>query len=157
MSLESRFERLLHEPSTPKMTQILIADDAAEFRRAMAAFLESTGDTQIIGEAINGYEAVKLAAYLRPEIIIMDISMPVLNGLRAARMIVDSVSNSKVIILSSHLDPEYIQEAISSGVSGYLFKPFTTDELMEAIHKVSSGGTYFASPKTMGETWFFQL
>ena len=128
------------------MIEVIIADDSAAFRRALATLLASLEDIRVVGEAKNGKEAVKFAFKLMPQVIIMDIGMPVLNGLRATRQIADHLAQTKVLILSAHSDPEYVEEAIRCGAEGYLFKKSVPSVLGQAIRQVHNGETYFDLP-----------
>ncbi len=128
------------------MTSILIADDHAIVREGLKLLLQSEHDFEIVGEVENGRDAVHMAESVHPDIILMDIGMPELNGLEASRIILKTNPKIKIIILSMFSDSAYIKEAIHVGVSGYLVKQSAADALIEAIREVSSGGAFF-SPK----------
>jgi DNA-binding NarL/FixJ family response regulator len=128
------------------MIEVIIADDSAAFRQAIAVLLASLDDIRIVAEAKNGKEAVKLAFSLMPQVVIMDIGMPVLNGLRATRQITDHLAQTKVLILSAHSDTEYVEAAIRCGAEGYLFKNSVLGALGKAIHQVNNGAMYFNPP-----------
>ena len=135
---------------SPSMIEVIIADDSSAFRRALNGMLESLGDIRIVAEAKNGKEAVKLAVSLVPRVIIMDIGMPVLNGLRATRQITDYLSQTKVLILSAHSDSEYVEEAIRCGAEGYLLKNLAPSVLAKAIRQIDNGRMYFDPPISPG-------
>jgi DNA-binding NarL/FixJ family response regulator len=98
-----------------------------------------------VGEAKNGREAVRLTKSLHPEVVVMDIAMPLLNGLQATRQIMESPSAARVLILSAYPDPEYIKQAVISGASGYLLKQSSTQVLAQAVREVLKGNTYFST------------
>ena len=98
-----------------------------------------------MGEAKNGCEAVSLSKSLNPDVIVMDIAMPLLNGLQATQKIKAGSPGTKVLILSAHPDPEYIQQAMGFGASGYLFKQSSTHFLAQAVREVKKGNAYFSA------------
>ncbi len=128
-----------------KQITVLLAEDHAGFRKSLKLLIESDGDIEVIGEAKNGCEAVRLSMGLRPEAIIMDIAMPFLNGLEATRQILKAFPAAKVLILSAHPDPEYLQQAVIFGASGYLIKQSSTPALAEAVREVVKGNAYFCT------------
>ncbi|MCE0497150.1 MAG: response regulator transcription factor [Methylacidiphilales bacterium] len=128
-----------------KQISVLLADDHAAFRKSLKLLIETDGDIQVVGEAKNGCEAVSLARSLNPDVIVMDIAMPLLNGLQATQKIMATSPGSRVLILSAHPDPEYIELALSFGVSGYLFKQSSTQFLAQAIREVKMGNAYFSA------------
>ena len=125
---------------------VLLVEDNAGFRRSLKLLLEVEGDIRIVGGASNGLEAVRLAKSLRPDVVVTDIAMPRLNGLQAARQIVEAFPTMRVLILSAHPDPEYIKEAVLSGASGYLIKQSSTCVLPQAVREVLKGNSYFCAP-----------
>jgi len=128
----------------PKQTTVVLAEDHAIVRRGLCKLLNADGHFLILGEARNGREAVELAKSLRPDVILMDIGMPVLNGLEATRQILAADSAAKVIILSAHDDDEYIKGAIAAGVAGFLEKQTAAETLTLAITEVAKGNTFFS-------------
>lgn len=134
-----------------KQITVLLAEDQANFRKSLKLLVEWDGDIGVVGEAKNGLEAVRLSASLHPEVIIMDIAMPLLNGLQATRQIMKASPATRVLILSAHPDPEYIVQAMVSGASGYLIKQSSTQFLAEAIREVLKGSSYFSTaiPKAL--------
>jgi DNA-binding NarL/FixJ family response regulator len=107
--------------------------------------VEADGDIEIVGEAKTGREAVQMTGELRPEIVVMDIAMPLLNGLEATRQILKAFPTTKVLILSAHSDAEYVEQVVKAGASGYLLKQSSGDVLAQAIHELHKGKTFFAS------------
>jgi DNA-binding NarL/FixJ family response regulator len=124
---------------------VLLAEDHAAYRKSLKLLAELEGDIAVVGEAKNGCEAVRLNKSLHPDVIVMDIAMPLLNGLQATRQILATCPDTKVLILSSHSDPEYIEQATASGASGYLLKQSSADVLVQAIRVVLMGKAYFSS------------
>lgn len=125
--------------------RILLVDDHEFVRRGLRALLEMQPGWEVCGEAVDGRSAVKMAATLAPDIIVMDVSMPQLNGLDAARQVVERASGGKVIILSMHQTEEFVREALAAGASGYVLKSDAGRDLVNAVQAVLGGGTYFSS------------
>ena len=134
-----------------KQIRVLLAEDYANLRKTLKMLIEAEGDIKVVGEAKTGIEAVQMTRDLRPEVIVMDISMPLLNGLHATRQIITSSPKTRVLILSAHSDPEYIEQAVIVGASGYLVKESSTQFLTQAVREVNKGNTYFSAsiPKTI--------
>ena len=128
---------------TPLIT-VLLAEDHAIVRQGLVSLLKSDGGFSIVGEARTGREAVELAASLKPAVILMDIAMPVLNGLEATRQILAANPKARVIVLSAHSDDEYIERMCNIGVAGFLEKQSSSEILTKAIREVSQGRTYFS-------------
>jgi len=126
------------------MIRILIADDHGIVRTGLKLLLERISDMEVVGEAADGREAVRLAAQLQPSLVIMDIAMPLLNGLHAAAQVIRDNPRIGVIFLSMHTDESYIIKALDSGARGYLLKD-TADECIEpAIRAVAAGRPFFS-------------
>ena len=126
-------------------TSILLADDHALIRQGLKALLERQG-CRIVGEAADGQEALRSAENSQPEIAILDISMPILNGIDAARELKKSAPKIKVILLTQHDEDQYVTDALRAGVKGYVLKSQVADDLVHAIREVSKGAVYL-SPK----------
>jgi DNA-binding NarL/FixJ family response regulator len=123
---------------------VLLAEDHESVRKSLKILVELDGDIEVVGEAKNGAEAVSLTRKLHPEVVVMDIAMPVLNGLQATRQIIAISPKTKVLILSAHNDVEYIQRAMIFGASGYLLKQGSTQDIAQGIREVLNGNTYFS-------------
>ena len=132
--------------SPMKKITVLLAEDQTKFRKSLKLLVESGGDIEVIGEAKNGSEAVQLTHKLRPAVIVMDIAMPILNGLQATEQILASSPASRVLILSAHPDPEYIIQAGILGASGYLIKQSSAHVLAHAVREVLKGNSFFCAP-----------
>jgi DNA-binding NarL/FixJ family response regulator len=122
--------------------RVLIVDDHAAIRRGVQGILHSFPEWELCGEASNGQEAVQLAESLKPEVIIMDVSMPVLNGLEATRIITDVLPEIKVLLLTLHSSTELVRSAFRAGARGYVLKSDAEQELVRALHVVLGEGTY---------------
>lgn len=123
---------------------VFLADDHTIVRQGLAKLLEVEPHFKVVGEAENGRQAVSMVEALKPEIVIMDISMPLLNGIEATRLIKKSCPQTKVIILSMHTHDRYIDELINLGVSGYLLKDSTGADIIKAISAAVKGDTYLS-------------
>ena len=134
-------------------TKVLLAEDHKKFRETLKILVETDGDIQVVGEAKNGCEAVQLQRSLNPDVVVMDIAMPLLNGLEATQQIMEMHPTARVLILSSHPDAEYVRQAMISGASGYLIKQSSTQLLAEAVREVLKGNTFFSTsiPKTVSD------
>jgi len=130
-------------------TRVLLADDHAIIRQGLCALLEKQPDIEVVGGVENGRKALELAKELSPDIVIMDITMPNLNGIDATRKITSELSGTKIIALSVHSSRRFVAEMLQAGASGYILKECLFDELVEAIRTVLSGGIYL-SPKITG-------
>jgi len=125
-----------------KKTRVLVADDHTIVRQGLRAILESEPDIEVVGEAADGFEAVKKAAALAPDVVVMDVSMPRLNGLEATARIVRERPDTKVVALTMHSSEEYVYSCLKAGAQGYLLKESASSELVQAIRVVRAGGTY---------------
>jgi len=128
---------------------IFIADDHAIVRDGLKMVIGAVPNMDVIGEAENGIDATKLILELKPDITLMDIGMPNMNGLEVTRAVLKQEAELKIIILSMYSDDEYVLDAIQSGVSGYLVKQSAADTLVQAIQSVVDGNPYF-SPDISG-------
>ena len=127
-----------------KKITVLLAEDHAIVREGLRALLNSEKDIEVIGEAENGREAVELTRKLCPAVIVMDIAMPLLNGMEATRQILRATPSTKVLILSAHSDDAYVERVMELGASGYLIKQTAAHVLPEAIREVCKGKTFFS-------------
>jgi DNA-binding NarL/FixJ family response regulator len=126
------------------MITVILADDHAVLRDGLRFLLEAAGDIQIISMAANGQEAVEQATQHCPDVIVMDISMPIMSGIEATKHICKACENTKVAILSMHHTTEYIQRALEAGAVGYLLKDSAGAELVAAIRALYDGKRYLS-------------
>ncbi len=127
-----------------KRITVLLADDNRVVRKEFRKILELEDDLEVVGEAKNGHEAVAMVKKLRPALVLMDVTMPLLNGLQATCQILKAVLATKVLMLSAHSDEAYIVEAVNSGAMGYLIKQTSADTVCHAIREVQKGKTFFS-------------
>jgi DNA-binding NarL/FixJ family response regulator len=123
---------------------VLISDDHPVVRAGLRVLLESAGDIQVVGEAENGKQAVRKTKRLRPDVVLLDFAMPLLNGVEAARQITTEVSSSKVLMLSMYSDNQQVQQAIEAGAIGYISKETAGNDLLRAIRKTRKGIAFFS-------------
>jgi len=127
-----------------KTIKILIADDHKILRQGIITLLDSQPDLEIVGEAHDGKETVEKARQLKPDVVLMDIGMPNLNGLEATRQIKKHNPGTKVLILTIHKNEEYIFQSLQAGASGYLLKDTAVEDLISAIHSVSKDDSFLS-------------
>jgi DNA-binding NarL/FixJ family response regulator len=126
-----------------KKITVLLAEDHTIVREGFRKMLELENDLQVVGEAQDGRQAVALVKKLRPAVVVMDIAMPLLNGLEATRQILKAVPGTRILILSAHSDDAYIQDATDSGAMGFLLKQTSAHVLSKGIREVNQGNTFF--------------
>lgn len=141
------------------MIRIVLADDHAVMRRGLRALLQGHKDFDVVGEANDGREAVHLAETLKPDVVVMDLTMPNLNGTEASRQITSKHPEIAVIVLTMHSDESYVLRALKAGARGYLLKESAEDDLINAIRAVNQGKAFFspAVSKTLVEDYVRQL
>lgn len=127
------------------VVKILIADDERLFRDGLRALIQQEDDMDVVGEAENGREAIELAREVKPDLIVMDINMPDLNGIDATRTICAELPDTKLIALSIHSTQKFVSGMIKAGASGYIIKHCAFKELAKAIREVSSGRPYLCT------------
>lgn len=125
-------------------TRILLADDHSIVREGLRLLLERDGDMEVVAEAEDGREAVRLAIEMSPHVVIMDIGMPELNGIEATRKIADERPTTKVIVLSMHCDKRYVAAALKAGAAGYIWKNGCYKDLRSAVQSVMNGQRYLS-------------
>ena len=123
---------------------VLLADDHMLVREGLRKILDLERDLEVVGEAEDGRQAVALVNKLRPAVVLMDIAMPLLNGLEATRQVLKAVPGTKVLILSAHSDDAYVKDAIESGAQGFLLKQISSRDVCRAIREVEKGNTFFS-------------
>lgn len=124
------------------MPRVLIVDDHAVIRRGVQGILSTYPEWDLCGEADNGQDAIRLAGELAPEVVIMDVSIPGMNGLEATRIIHDVLPETKVLLLTLHSSSEFVRSAFRAGARGYVLKSDAENELVRALNVVIGEGTY---------------
>lgn len=127
-----------------KKIRVLLADDHAILRKGVRMLIDAQPDLEVVGEAKTGREAIEEARKLKPDVVVMDVSMPELNGIEGTRQICDELTQTKVIGLSMHKDSVYVRELLRAGARGYLLKDSEDDELLRAIRAVSRGEAFLS-------------
>lgn len=128
------------------MIRILLADDHSVVRAGLRALLGTAPDMQVVAEAENGQQAVAEAVRVRPNVVVLDLAMPLLNGMEAARQLAQRVPTAKVLILSSYNDGQHLRQAVEAGAAGYLVKDAAASDLLEAVRQTCNGGATFSPP-----------
>jgi DNA-binding NarL/FixJ family response regulator len=123
---------------------VLLVDDHIIVRQGVRALLVAENDLTIVGEAQTGREAVQLAIELHPDVVVMDLAMPRLNGCEATRQLVKAVPTAKVVVLSTYSDDDHLQQALAAGAAAYLLKQTAAADLVQAIREVRKGNAYFS-------------
>lgn len=127
-----------------RKTRILLADDHAVVRQGFARILEGQEDLEVVGEAADGREAVQMANQLKPDVVIMDVSMPELNGIEATRRLQKDNPRIRILALSMHKENVFVREILRAGAAGYLLKDAIDEELITAVRAVSGGEGYLS-------------
>jgi len=133
-----------------KTITVLLADDHTVIREGLRLLLQTAPDIQILAEAENGHQAVEQAEKLLPEIVLLDLAMPGLHGIAAARLISKRVPTAKVLILSAYGERREVHAAVQAGAAGFVIKQTSAYELLNAIHEISKGNAYFSPQITKG-------
>ncbi|MGZ9220700.1 MAG: response regulator [Anaerolineales bacterium] len=128
------------------MIRVLIAEDHLMVRSGIRILLEKAGDIHVLDEASNGQEAVEMTRNLKPDVLIMDIMMPRMNGIQAAENIREMRLPTNILLLSMYSDEGLVHQALQCGVKGYVLKSSVSDELIQAVRAVSNGQTYLSGP-----------
>jgi DNA-binding NarL/FixJ family response regulator len=127
-----------------KKIGVLLADDHAVVRQGLRALLEAEGDIVVVGEAENGRKAVSQAKKILPDVVVMDVAMPGMNGVEATRQIVRNIPSAKVLVLTSYGDEGYVAQLLEAGAIGYLVKQTAAADLLKAIREVHHGNPFFS-------------
>jgi two-component system response regulator NreC len=123
--------------------RVLVADDHTIVRQGLVGILKASAEIEVVGEAADGHEAVEKSLKSQPDVVVLDISMPRLNGLEAARRIHEALPATRLLVLTMHDDEEYVLKMVRAGVSGYLLKDDAASELIAGIRTLKAGKTYF--------------
>jgi DNA-binding NarL/FixJ family response regulator len=124
--------------------KVLLADDHTVVRQGLRALLEAEPDIAVVGEAETGRQALRLTLKLLPDVVLMDVAMPLLNGLEATRQIIKEVPATRVLVLSSYSDDEYVHQVTEAGAAGYLLKQTAATDLIRAVRECKNGNAFFS-------------
>ena len=127
-----------------KKTTVFLCDDHAVFREGLRLLLQAEETIEVIGEAANGRRAVAEVTRLRPDVVLMDLAMPLLNGIEATRRITVEAPSTRVLILSSYSDDQHVQQALAAGAAGYVMKETASQELVRGIRDAANGNAFFS-------------
>lgn len=127
-----------------KKIKVLLADDSGIVRKQFRKILELEDDLEVVGEAKNGHQAIDMVKKFRPALVLMDVTMPLLNGLQATSQILKAFPKTNVLMLSAQTEEAYIIEAVKSGAKGYLIKQTSADSVCDAIREVCQGKSFFS-------------
>ncbi len=128
------------------MIKVLLVEDLTLARAGLRALLDTSEELEVVGEAANGRDAVKLAKKLNPDVVLMDVAMPEMNGIEATRQIHDAQPNIRVLMLSMYANRQYLFESLQAGAAGFVPKDSAFSELLVAIRAVATNGTYLSPP-----------
>ena len=135
---------MLAETKPMNKTTVLLVDDHTVVRQGLRALLKSEEDIEVIGEAENGRLAVQMVRKTPPDVVVMDVAMPLMNGLEATRQILKALPNTRILVLTSYSDDDCVQQLTEAGVSGYLIKQTASNDLVKAIREVKKGNAFFS-------------
>jgi DNA-binding NarL/FixJ family response regulator len=135
--------------------RVLVADDHTIVRQGLVTILQKAEDIEVVGEARDGAEAVESAVRTAPDVVVLDVSMPRLNGLEAARRIREALPKTRILVLTMHDDEEYVLKMVRAGASGYLVKDGAASELLDGIRALRRGEGFFgpAASRALAEAW----
>ncbi len=131
----------MHDPN--KIT-VLLADDHTVIREGLRMMVEAAGDIKVVGEAENGQQAVQMTKKLTPDVLILDLAMPLMNGIDVTKQVVREVPGTKVLVLSTYSDDDFVHEVIRAGAKGYLVKQSAGQDLLKAVREANKGNTFFS-------------
>lgn len=131
----------MHEAN--KIT-VLLADDHTVIREGLKMMLESAGDIKVVGEAENGQQAIQMTKRLAPNVLLLDLAMPLMNGMEVTRQIVRECPSTKVLVLSTYSDDDFVHQVIQDGAKGYLVKQSAGQDLLKAVREANKGNTFFS-------------
>jgi DNA-binding NarL/FixJ family response regulator len=129
--------------------RVVLAEDNEIVRRGIRRLLNRVEDIEVVGEAVNGVEALRLVDELLPDVLLLDVEMPQLDGIKVARQLKNGRQKTRILVLSAYDDQEYIQEMLANGASGYLIKDEAPDRIVEAVKGVAQGEMGWVSPKVL--------
>jgi DNA-binding NarL/FixJ family response regulator len=137
----------------PKITRVVLADDHDAVRAGIRCILQNAHGIEVVGEARNGAEAIQLVAQLKPDVLLLDMEMPVLNGIEVARQLHEAGDTVQILALSSYDDRHYILELLENGASGYLTKDEAPEYIVHAVQRVAEGEHGWLSKRAAARLW----
>src|SRR5687768_4926263 len=135
-------ETTIHSLNRMKKISVLLVDDHTVVRQGLRALLKSEEDIEVVGEAENGRQAVQMVRKSPPDVVVMDVAMPLLNGLEATRQVLKGSPGTRILVLTSYSDDDCVQQLTEAGVSGYLIKQTAANDLVKAIREVQKGNAF---------------
>ena len=138
------------EPTSLTPGRVLLVDDHESWRRQLASLVEQTGQWQVVGEAVDGLDAIAKAALVKPDLILLDVELPSLNGLKAARRIVAADPAARILFVSAHHERDIIAAAMSTGACGYILKANVAYELLPAMAAIRNGEQFITAAGQAG-------
>lgn len=136
--------------------KVLLAEDHATVRQGLRMIIDSQPDLEVVGEVADGAEALRRAQVLKPTVVVMDISMPGMNGLKATRQIRETLPEVRIVALTRHKEDGYVQELLRAGATGYVLKQSSSEELIRAVRAVGNGNSYLDPAITLAVTSKYQ-
>ena len=133
---------------TQPVTRVVLADDNEIIREGIRKLLKKAQDIQVVGEARDGLEALRMVKEVAPDVLLLDVEMPRMNGIEVARQLKKEQVKTRILVLSAYGDREYIKEMLANGAAGYLLKDEAPERIIEAVHGVAKGETGWVSPQT---------
>ena len=128
-----------------KPIRVVVADDHTILREGLVALLNHSGDCQVVGQAADGASALELVLKTEPDVVVLDISMPRLNGIEVVRRLSKELEQTRILVLTMHTEEEYVLHVVRAGAAGFLLKDSATDELLNAVRALAAGRGYFGS------------
>ena len=128
-----------------KPIRVLVADDHTIVRDGLVALLNSSGDCQVVGQAADGVSTVELALKTQPDVVVVDISMPKLNGIEVVRRLTKELESTRILVLTMHAEEEYVMHVVRAGAAGFLLKDSASAEMLAAVRALASGRGYFGT------------
>ncbi|HEY6985919.1 MAG TPA: response regulator transcription factor [Rhodanobacteraceae bacterium] len=128
-----------------KQIRVLVADDHTIVRDGLVALLNGSGDCQVVGQAADGVSTVDLAMKTQPDVVVVDISMPKLNGIEVVRRLTKELENTRILVLTMHAEEEYVMHVVRAGAAGFLLKDSASAEMLAAVRALASGRGYFGT------------